>query len=95
MQVHHGAYLKNKKPWEYPVKMLHCLCEICHESSSLDMEEFKAVLATVSPYRIELVTTILEAHKNQESKWHISRAIAAFCILTGLKEFPFKGSEED
>lgn len=31
LNVHHSFYEKGLKPWEYPERSLHCLCEPCHE----------------------------------------------------------------
>jgi len=31
LNVHHGYYERDRKPWEYPDEALHCLCEDCHE----------------------------------------------------------------
>ena len=33
LHVHHTYYEKNKKPWEYPIESLHCLCEDCHKQA--------------------------------------------------------------
>lgn len=30
LNVHHGYYIKDKQPWEYPDNSLHTLCESCH-----------------------------------------------------------------
>lgn len=31
LNVHHGYYERDKKPWEYDDDTLHCLCEPCHK----------------------------------------------------------------
>ena len=31
LNVHHVYYESGRKPWEYPGKLLVCLCEPCHE----------------------------------------------------------------
>ena len=33
LHVHHTYYEKGKKPWEYPIESLHCLCEDCHKKA--------------------------------------------------------------
>ena len=33
LQVHHGYYDKDKKPWEYELRSLHALCDFCHEDA--------------------------------------------------------------
>jgi len=33
LHVHHTYYEKDKKPWEYPIESLHCLCEDCHKKA--------------------------------------------------------------
>jgi hypothetical protein len=32
LNVHHSYYEKGNKPWEYPDRHLHCLCEECHKT---------------------------------------------------------------
>jgi hypothetical protein len=31
MNVHHGAYFKNKMAWEYESQYLHTVCDDCHK----------------------------------------------------------------
>jgi hypothetical protein len=33
LTVHHSYYEKGKKPWEYPLQSLHCLCRDCHKEA--------------------------------------------------------------
>ena len=33
LNVHHTCYEKGKKPWEYPIESLQCLCERHHEEA--------------------------------------------------------------
>jgi hypothetical protein len=30
LNVHHAAYVRGRKPWDYPDSQLHTLCEDCH-----------------------------------------------------------------
>lgn len=44
LNVHHGYYLKDHKPWEYPDESLRTLCEPCHKKrSELDKWTRKAL----------------------------------------------------
>lgn len=33
LNVHHSFYEKNRDPWDYPDRSLHCLCEKCHDEA--------------------------------------------------------------
>lgn len=30
LHAHHKAYIRGRRPWEYPQDMLECLCDPCH-----------------------------------------------------------------
>lgn len=67
LNVHHGAYLKDKKPWEYPNVMLHCLCEDCHESAT---------------YEIALIKEMLGLLRIRDLKWVITSLVERIGIRT-------------
>lgn len=45
LNVHHGCYFKDRKPWDYPDALLHCWCEVCHDKFTW---QSKALTATAS-----------------------------------------------
>jgi hypothetical protein len=49
LNVHHGYYEKNKKPWEYANETLHTLCEPCHERAEAVMKAIKGLMACLGP----------------------------------------------
>ena len=48
LNVHHGYYQKDCKPWEYPVESLHCLCEKCHTEVGRIIKKIKQQLGMVN-----------------------------------------------
>jgi hypothetical protein len=86
LNVHHGAYLKGLKPWEYPNRMLHCLCDECHTNAQAMMECLKAEIGAMNFDYLELLEAIAAAHNNTDPEkiaWHEDRARTAFQILIG------------
>ncbi len=49
LHVHHGLYVKNRKPWEYDDDDLMVLCEVCYADHHLKTERLKEVLARIDP----------------------------------------------
>lgn len=48
LHVHHCYYEKGKKPWEYPLSALRCLCEDCHKSAEQMRLSMAKILSEVS-----------------------------------------------
>lgn len=48
LNVHHGYYLKDHKPWEYPNQSLHTLCEICHKIVQDKLATAKTLIGSLS-----------------------------------------------
>lgn len=61
LYVHHGFYMKDCMPWDYPDNSLHCLCETCHASRHDLEHDIKSRLATW-PYA-ELVKLLFSISK--------------------------------
>lgn len=85
LNVHHGAYLKGKKPWEYPDEMLRTLCESCHEANQEIMESVKEELGQLFFGNIEAILAILQISNEvemspQERLWH---SLSSLCTLMG------------
>lgn len=40
LHAHHKFYERGKEPWEYDIKHLVTLCEICHDSEERQMQEY-------------------------------------------------------
>jgi 5-methylcytosine-specific restriction endonuclease McrA len=71
LSIHHKEYLKGKKPWEHPNRLLITLCQPCHEIagskltlkkklSSLEARMTKKFNRKLSR-EIDLVVSLLEA----------------------------------
>lgn len=48
LHVHHKAYEKGCKPWEYPDSNLICLCDDCHSKTHHLDNEIKVILADLN-----------------------------------------------
>lgn len=44
LQVHHGYYGRNMKPWDYPEETLWSLCDDCHKRNQHFLDEIKRLL---------------------------------------------------
>lgn len=44
LQIHHGYYEKDKKPWEYPEVTLSSLCEECHQEAQQTLATIKMLM---------------------------------------------------
>lgn len=86
LHVHHGAYLKDVKPWDYPDDMMHVVCETCHVEFTELQQQFMATLGRISPcYMVNLIH-IMKAVTQEFDKETIEIATFSFCDLTGLDE---------
>lgn len=62
LHVHHIAYLKGKKAWEYPDYLLVTLCEECHENEHKELN-------TTNPNKIQQwITELLLKWKRTDSQ---------------------------
>jgi hypothetical protein len=89
LHVHHGTYLKGKKPWEYPDELLHVLCETCHSEIEKCKEEVNHLLGTLSVCDFDSIRGILLAHSSRSDEEiikNISFSVFCFCHLMGLEE---------
>jgi hypothetical protein len=47
LSVHHLVYEKGKEPWEYPIKSLVTLCQVCHSAESFESKWTERMLIGV------------------------------------------------
>lgn len=87
LHVHHGAYLKGLKPWEYDDDMYHVLCEECHNDASGNQQDVYRSLAKISPHYYEFIGAILDIYGNGDDAKHMYRALFAFAGLSGVPFF--------
>jgi hypothetical protein len=91
LHVHHGAYLKGLKPWEYPDEMLHCLCESCHSEVEDCLEELRKNYGMFhfSSHITDIVNICESFNKRVHDHETVQTALFSFCDLFGLPEEPF------
>ena len=66
IHVHHLAYLKGLKAWEYDNEMLVCLCELCHELAHIEMPKIIAIISFYAfKNRLSLIEIDLKLRKNE------------------------------
>lgn len=49
LNVHHGEYIKDCKPWEYSSDTLHTLCEHCHAEVEYCLKLVRGCIARMEP----------------------------------------------
>jgi len=81
LNVHHRYYIKERKPWEYPLWSLTTLCDGCHNSTH-DPDDY---------VREESFETILEflgagLDHHDDAIWSISLEICRIIKIKGSKE---------
>lgn len=86
LNIHHGTYLKGKKPWEYPDELLHCLCDKCHQNIEEALKNTKINLGMLSVVDVESIRIILDAKIDFSSKDKLRLATWAFGMLFDLDE---------
>lgn len=63
LNVHHKAYKKGAKPWEYEITELRALCEECHEAHHHLEAVLRAKVAEMGLHEIELLLGFIEARE--------------------------------
>ena len=95
LHIHHGAYISGLKPWEYPDRMLHCLCESCHIDAEDHLDRFRKAYGSIGFEYLLNLSTIIEVHRDNNFLFtltpfdQLASAIHAFCELVGLDDGPF------
>ena len=51
LNVHHMAYLKGRRPWEYEQCQLVCLCETCHWATEKSINTARCLLSLMDQKR--------------------------------------------
>lgn len=49
LHVHHGVYIKGLLAWEYELKYLHTLCNLCHDTTELFMPLIYRLIGEINP----------------------------------------------
>ena len=65
LEVHHGAYFRDKEPWEIDSMYLWCLCTDCHKRAQKTLVETKALLGLLPPRGVSMIhgiITVLRSH---------------------------------
>lgn len=52
LNVHHGYYEKDLKPWEYDDDTLHTLCEPCHKKAQATYNRIKREIGSLNQYSV-------------------------------------------
>ncbi len=70
LNVHHGFYKRNKKPWEYTAKTMHVLCEECHPQTQAFMEDVHEIISRSNKMQLFLLSEFLSPlYDDQDQKW--------------------------
>jgi len=61
LNVHHAYYERGRKPWDYPSRSLHCLCQPCHEKTHWIMNQLLDIIQSrvMAPYIREIVDFVI------------------------------------
>jgi hypothetical protein len=59
LHVHHRAYIKGRKPWEYDEDQLEVLCEACHEAITAENVRLACILSRIATHDLETVIALL------------------------------------
>jgi hypothetical protein len=86
LHVHHGCYIKGRKPWEYEDEFYHLLCESCHETCQRNLGIVQKLLGQLSPHKYELVIHILAAENSINESLMVEVASDAFANFLGIDE---------
>ena len=66
LHVHHGYYEKGCKPWEYPDKSLHCLCENCHKREQQILSTVHKEIGLLTSDNLHRVLGYIQAMRMKE-----------------------------
>ena len=61
LHVHHGVYIPDNPPWDYPDSLFHCLCKNCHSESHLVLKTVKMLLGKLSPSQLWGILKLLDS----------------------------------
>lgn len=86
LNVHHGAYAKDKDPWDYPNEMLHCLCDHCHEEAHAYLDSLRWRLGLLPLYQLVSLFKIFLGHSNADDRSRVQEAAIAFAMFIGLHD---------
>lgn len=62
LNVHHKAYIKGRKVWEYDDDQLECLCETCHEETHTNKENISALLSALPTHATPAIIALVAGY---------------------------------
>jgi hypothetical protein len=86
LHVHHGCYLKGKKPWEYEKSQYHVLCMDCHAGFQKDLETLHSLLGQIGPWHYSNIINILIAVDGVDDEIATRNASWSFATLVGCDD---------
>jgi hypothetical protein len=59
LNVHHGYYERDKKPWEYADRYLRCLCKTCHGKFEAVILSIRKMMARLDLFELQVFQNAL------------------------------------
>jgi hypothetical protein len=89
LHVHHGCYLRGRRPWEYEDQFYHVLCDSCHQLAHKKKDILDHQIGQLAPCYYDNLTHILVASGGDcESVLAFNMATFHFCELLGINAEP-------
>ena len=98
LHAHHKLYIKGRMAWEYAADDLTTLCDSCHESEHVELDEFRQTVAESGLLTADLTRVIRgmasSAQAGESARSHLRRLghiestgfIAANCMLLNQEQ---------
>lgn len=88
LNVHHRCYIKGRKPWEYENHCLVCLCEPCHQSIELRLQNIKILAGFLRKDYLLCIMSKLHAMHILSGRYsgNYELDISELCITDLIKE---------
>lgn len=96
LHVHHIAYIKNRKPWDYPDNLLITLCEECHKEDKKNRDSINTYIENMRNYGLTNyeISRLLEMVEIQIIGMHHDDCIFRMCGGS-YEEFESNETESD
>jgi hypothetical protein len=91
LNVHHSLYLRDRKVWDYPIALLRCLCEECHEVRHRHLNVIRMGLGVLNPKLMKQADGYIRGlmMRNGRAKWVVvdgdPDVAAGVAVAFGLK----------
>lgn len=59
LHAHHKAYIRGRRPWEYPLDMLECLCDECHSKAHAERDLLDLAIAKRPTSEVPALTRLV------------------------------------